>query len=84
MHLYGLHPSIWEVVVLSLTPPKNGIPMAEQAQDYFRNAQVVRVIISSLCAQEFNKVRSVKIAKVIWDTLNEAHEGTDQVREGKT
>ncbi|RCV30654.1 hypothetical protein SETIT_6G112300v2 [Setaria italica] len=57
--------------------------MAEQAQDYFHNAQVVRVITSSLCAQEFNKVCSVEIAKVIWDTLKEAHEGTDQVREVK-
>uniref|UniRef100_K3Y1N6 DUF4219 domain-containing protein n=1 Tax=Setaria italica TaxID=4555 RepID=K3Y1N6_SETIT len=83
MHFYGLHPSIWEVVVVSVTSPKNGIPTAEQAQDYFRNAQAIRVITGSLCAQEFNKVRSVEIAKVIWDTLKEVHEGTDQVREGK-
>jgi hypothetical protein len=43
----------------------------------------VRIITSSLCAQEFNKVRNVKVAKKIWDTLREAHEGTDGVREGK-
>jgi hypothetical protein len=42
MHLYGLHPSIWEVVVVA-----------------------VRVITSSLCAQEFNKVRNVEVAKKI-------------------
>ncbi|RCV10442.1 hypothetical protein SETIT_2G112800v2 [Setaria italica] len=72
MHLYKLHPSIWEVVVVGVTSPKNGIPMAEQAQDYFRNTQAVRVITGSLRAQEFNKVRSVEIAK-----------GTDQVKEGK-
>ncbi|RCV25557.1 hypothetical protein SETIT_5G176100v2 [Setaria italica] len=83
MHLYGLQPSIWEVVVVGVTPSKNGVPMAEQAQYYFRNAQVVRVITGSLCAQEFNKVWSIEIAKVIWDTLKEAHEGTNQVREGK-
>ncbi|RCV18542.1 hypothetical protein SETIT_3G309100v2 [Setaria italica] len=80
IHLYGLHPSIWEVVVVDVTLPKNGISMAEQAQDYFRNAQAVRVITGSLCAQEFNKVWSVEIAKVIWDTLKEAHEGTDQAK----
>uniref|UniRef100_K4A379 CCHC-type domain-containing protein n=1 Tax=Setaria italica TaxID=4555 RepID=K4A379_SETIT len=79
MHLYELHPCIWEVVVVDVTPPKNGIPTAEQAHDYFCNAQVVRVIIGSLCAQEFNKIRSVEIAKVIWDTLKEAHEGTNQL-----
>jgi hypothetical protein len=43
----------------------------------------VRVITSSLCAQEFNKVRNVEIAKAIWDMLREAHEGIDEVREGK-
>jgi hypothetical protein len=80
MHLYGLHPSIWEVVIVGVTPPTNGVPVAEQAQDYLRVA--VRVITSSLCAQEFNKVRNVEIAKKIWDTLREAHEGTNEVREG--
>jgi hypothetical protein len=39
VHLYGLHLSIWEVVVLGVTPPKNDIPTAEQAEDYYRNAQ---------------------------------------------
>jgi hypothetical protein len=50
MHLYGLHPSILEVVVVGVTPPTNGVPTAEQAQDYFRNAQAVKVVTSSLCA----------------------------------
>jgi hypothetical protein len=66
-----------------VTPSTNGVPTAEQAQDYFRNAQAVRVITSSLCAQEFNKIRNVEIAKQIWDILREAHEGIDEVREGK-
>jgi hypothetical protein len=35
MNLYGLHPSIWEVVVVGVTPPTNGVPTAEQVQDYF-------------------------------------------------
>jgi hypothetical protein len=83
MHHYGLHPSIWEVVVVGGTHPTNGVPMVEQAQDYFRNAQAARVITSSLCAQEFNKVRNVEVAKKIWDTLREAHDGTDKVRVDK-
>ena len=68
---------------VGVTPPVNGVPTIEQAQDYFHNAQAVRVITSSLCIQEFNKVHNVEIAKKIWDTLKEAHEGTDQVHEGK-
>jgi hypothetical protein len=83
MHLYRLHPSIWEVVVVGVTSLRNAVPTAEQAQDYFHNAQAVRFITSSLCAQEFNKIRNVEIAKKMWDTLKEAHEGTDEVREGK-
>jgi hypothetical protein len=39
----------------------------------------VRAITSSLCAQEFNKVRNIEIAKKILDALKEAHEGTDKV-----
>jgi len=74
MHLYGLHPSVWEVVCVGVTPPVNGVPTAEQAQDYFRNVQAVRVMTSSLCIQEFNKVLNVQIAKKIWHTLKEAHE----------
>jgi hypothetical protein len=45
--------------------------------------QAVRVITSSLYAQEFNKVLNVEVAKQICDTLREAHEGTNEVREGK-
>jgi hypothetical protein len=37
----------------------------------------------SLCAQEFSKVWNIQIAKVIWDTLKEAREGTDHVRQCK-
>jgi hypothetical protein len=57
--------------------------MAEQTQDYFRNAQAVRVITSSLCAQKFNKIRNIEVDKKIWNALREAYEGTDEVREGK-
>ena len=71
MHLYRLHPSVWEVVCVGVTPPVNSVPTAEQAQDYFRNAQAVRVITSSVCIQQFNKVHNVEIAKKIWDTLKE-------------
>jgi hypothetical protein len=60
-------------MVVGVTPPMNGVPIAEQAQDYFHNAQAVRVITSSFCAQEFNKVHNVEVAKKIWDTLREAH-----------
>jgi hypothetical protein len=84
MHLYGLHPSLWNIVVVGVTIPAEGEALTiEHEQDLHRNVQATRVITGSLCAQEFNKVRNIQIAKVIWDTLKEAHEGTEHVRQGK-
>jgi hypothetical protein len=75
MHLYGLHPSLWKIVVVGVSIPTDGEALTiEHEQDLHLNVQATRVITRSLCAQEFNKVRNIQIAKVIWDTLKEAHE----------
>jgi hypothetical protein len=67
MHLYGLHPSLWKIVVVGVTIPAEGEALTiEHEQDLHRNVQATRVITGSLCAQEFNKVRNIQIAKVIW------------------
>ena len=55
----------------------------EHEHDLFRNAQAVRVIKSSLCTMEYNKVRGMISAKEIWKTLQMSHEGNDEVKEGK-
>jgi hypothetical protein len=84
MHLYGLHPSLWKIVVVGVTIPAEGEALTiELEQDLHLNVQATRVITGSLCAQEFNKVRNIQIAKVIWDKLKEAHEGTEHVKQGK-
>jgi hypothetical protein len=57
MHLYGLHPSLWKIVVVVVTIPAEGEALTiEHEQDLHRNMQATRVITGSLCAQEFNKV----------------------------
>jgi hypothetical protein len=67
-----------------VTIPAEGEALTiEHEQDLHHIVQATRVIMGSLCAQEFNKVRNIQIAKVIRDTLKEAHEGTDHVRQGK-
>jgi hypothetical protein len=71
------------VVVGVIIPAEGEALTIEHEQDLHRNVQATRVITRSLCAQEFNKVRNIQIAKVIWDTLKEAHEGTEYVRQGK-
>jgi hypothetical protein len=84
MHLYGLHPTLWTIVIVDVTIPAEGEALTlEHEQDLHRNVQATRVITGSLCAQELNKVRNIQIAKVIWDTLKEAHEGTEHVTQGK-
>jgi hypothetical protein len=55
----------------------------EHEQDLHCNVQATRVITGSLCAQEFNKVQHIQIAKVILDTLKETYEGTEHVRQEK-
>jgi hypothetical protein len=67
-----------------VTIPAEGEALTiEHEQDLHHIVQATRVIMGSLCAQEFNKVRNIQIAKVIRDTLKEAHEGTDHVRQHK-
>jgi hypothetical protein len=84
MHLYRLHPSLWKIVVVGVTIPAEGEALTtDHEQDLHCNVQATRVITGSLCAQEFNKVRNIQTANVIWDTLKEAHEGTEHVRQGK-
>jgi hypothetical protein len=84
MHLYELHPCLWKIVCVGVTIPTEGEALTiEHEQDLHRNVQATRVITGSLCAQEFNKVQNIQIAKVIWDTLKEAHEGTEHVKQGK-
>ena len=55
----------------------------EHEHDLFCNAQAMRVIQSSLCTMEYNKVRGMISAKEIWETLQMSHEGNDEVKEGK-
>jgi hypothetical protein len=82
MHLYGLHPSLWNIVFVGVSIPTEGEALTiEHEQDLHRNVQATRVITGSLCAQEFNKVWNIQIAKVIWDTLKDMR--TEHVRQGK-
>jgi hypothetical protein len=84
MHLYGLHPSFWKIVCIGVTISAEGEALTiEHEQDLHHNVQKTTFIMRSLCAQEFSKVWNIQIAKVIWDTLKEAREGTDHVRQGK-
>jgi len=60
MHLYGLNPHLWTIVFVGVPQLGEGeVVTPEHVHDFFRNAQAVRVIKSSLCTMEYNKVRGM-------------------------
>ena len=84
VHLYELNPHLWMVVCVGVPQlEEDEVATLEHEYDLFRNAQAVRVIRSSLCIIEYNKVRGLISAQKIWDTLQMSHEGNDEVKEGK-
>ena len=84
VHLYGLNPHLWTIVCVGVPQLGEGkVVTPEHEHDLFRNAQTMRVIKSSLCTMEYNKVRGMISAKEIWETLQISHEVNDEVKEGK-
>jgi hypothetical protein len=82
-HLFSVHPSLWEIVNVGLIQPKDGGAMTpEWMQDLHRNAQAVSIILGSVCLEEYNKISGYGIAKVMWDTLRESHEGDSKSKKG--
>jgi hypothetical protein len=49
----------------------------EAAQISHFNSQATSILLASLCQEEYNKVKGLKIAKEIWDVLKTAHEGDE-------
>ena len=66
VHLYGLSPHLLTIVCVGVPQLGEGeVVTPEHEHDLFRNAQAVRVIKSSLCTMEYNKVRGMISAKEI-------------------
>jgi hypothetical protein len=82
-HLFGVHPSLWEIVNVGITPPKAGEDITpEWMQDLHRNAQAVSIILGSVSLEEYNKISSLGIAHEMWTTLRESHEGDFKSKKG--
>jgi hypothetical protein len=76
-HLYSLHPSIWDVIHLGMKIPEKDnedYDLDEATQIIHHNSQATKVLLASLCREEYNKVNGLQSAKEIWDTLKMAHE----------
>jgi hypothetical protein len=47
------------------------------------NSQDTSILLTSLCREEYNKVKGLKTAKEIWDVLKTAHEGDEVTKINK-
>ena len=66
VHLYRLNPHLWTIVCVGVPQLGEGeVVTPEHVHDLFRDAQAVRVIKSSICTMEYNKVRGMISAKAI-------------------
>ncbi|XP_070014759.1 uncharacterized protein [Nicotiana sylvestris] len=57
--------------------------MAEDLKKWEKIGKAKKWLVSGLGPDEYNKIQSCTTAKEIWDTLEEAHEGTPQVKRSR-
>jgi len=80
-YLFGIHPSLWEVVNVGIYKPNEDEEMTpEMVQDMHRNAQAVSILLGHLEGEEYRRVEGLKDAKLIWDTIKMSHEGDSKSR----
>jgi hypothetical protein len=76
IHLFSLHPSIWEIVENGMHFDSTDNPVFINEQIH-KNGQATTVLLASLYRDEYNNVSGLDNAKQIWDTLKISHEGND-------
>jgi hypothetical protein len=69
-HLIYVHPSLWEIVNISMNKPAQGEEMTpEMMQEVHHNAQAVSIIKGSLSPEEYKKVQGREDTCDIWNIL---------------
>src|SRR5579871_2333623 len=82
-HLFGVHPSLWEIVNIGIQLPKEeDVLTPEWMQDLHRNAQAVSILLGSVSLEEYNKISGHGVAHEMWTTLRESHEGDSKSKKG--
>jgi hypothetical protein len=64
IHLFSLHPSIWEIVENGMHFDSTDNPVIINDQIH-KNTQATTVLLASLCRDEYNKVSGLDNAKQI-------------------
>ena len=85
---------LWQLVVNGPHIPTkivNNVEVAKTVEEYTENdkklikmnANAMNILYCGLDPNEYNKISSCELAKEIWDKLEVAHEGTNQVKKSK-
>ena len=81
-YIMSLGIEVWAAVELGYAPKATDTEK-ETKQDFVANAKAMNAILNGLCEAEFIKVMHKDIAKEIWDTLENIHEGDKKVKTAK-
>ncbi|KAL5540959.1 hypothetical protein UlMin_044251 [Ulmus minor] len=92
--LQSMEYELWEVIEKGPYIPMNKVEgsLVEKSKSEWNdidkkqisiNAKAMNILFCALSMEEFNRIRSCKIAKDIRNTLEVTHEGTNQVKESK-
>ncbi|KAL5576060.1 hypothetical protein UlMin_017759 [Ulmus minor] len=92
--LQSMEYELWEVIEKGPYIPMNKVEgsLVEKSKSEWNdidkkqisiNAKAMNILFCALSMEEFNRIRSCKTAKDIWNTLEVTHEGTNQVKESK-
>ena len=95
MYLIDQDLALWQIIetgpYIITTPGPNGGTVEKNPKDYSaddlekssKNYKAINALYCALDNNEFNRVRSCKTAKEIWDKLIVTYEGTSQVKQTK-
>ncbi|XP_055826079.1 uncharacterized protein LOC129894413 [Solanum dulcamara] len=95
-HLIGVSPDLWIVILDKPTiPMKTGIDGTTQVPKDRKewntkdklaiqnNARAKKILVYGIGPDEYNRISVCQDVKATWDTLQTAHEGTNQVKKSK-
>ncbi|KAH7857008.1 hypothetical protein Vadar_008009 [Vaccinium darrowii] len=85
---------LWKIITKGPTIPtkKSGdliVPKSEDEWDEAekakmeKNARAINLLYCALCTNEYNRISACEAAKEIWDKLEIAYEGNNQVKQSK-
>jgi hypothetical protein len=83
IHLKAMGGIIWKMVDEGYVILNEANLTQVDNKNLLANAQVMNVIICTLCIQEYHRACKLEVAHEMWGKLIEAHEGTSNIKSAK-